>query len=151
LRVPARARIVALVIPARSPTVQKLLLSLAILLGIAGSAAAQQVPPYTYPQTIGTSSVTILPANPARKKLIFHNPNDSAKVAVCPVGPTRAVGGSPSLIVAVINGAGCITLLPYDRWEVSGSTASGPQQAMGSAWVGIASAGSSALTVLEFE
>lgn len=114
-------------------------------------AQAQQVPPYTYPQTVGTSSVSILPANPARKKLIFHNPNDSAKVAVCPVGPTRAAGGSAAQIVAVINGAGCVTLLPYDRWEVSGSTASGPQQAMGSAWVGIASSGSSALTIYEFE
>lgn len=130
---------------------QKLLLSFIVLLGVAGSAIAQQVPPYTYPQTIGTSSQAILPVNPARKKLIFHNPNDSAKVAVCPVGPTRAVGGSASPVVAAINGAGCVTLLPYDRWEVSGSTASGPQQAMGSAWVGIASAGGSALTVYEFE
>jgi hypothetical protein len=114
-------------------------------------ARAQQVPPYTYPQTIGTSSVTILPANNTRKKLVFHNPNDTAKIAICPVGPTRAVGGSQALIVAVINGAGCMTLLPYQTVEVSGSTASGPQQAMGSAWVGIASAGSSNLTVLEFE
>lgn len=125
--------------------------ALAFLAFAATPALAQQVPPYTYPQTIGTASVSILPANPARKKLIFHNPNDSAKVAVCPVGPTRAVGGSASQIVAVINGAGCVTLLPYDRWEISGSTASGPQQAMPSAWVGIASGASSALTILEFE
>jgi hypothetical protein len=124
----------------------------AFLLCLALPARAQQIiPPYTYPQTIGTSSTSILAANPARKKLVFHNPNDTAKVAVCPVGPTRAVGGSASQIVAVINGAGCITLLPYDRWEISGSTASGPQQAMGSAWVGIASAGGSALTIYEFE
>lgn len=123
----------------------------AFVLFLATPALAQQVPPYTYPQTIGTSSVSILPANPARKKIIFHNPNDSVKIAVCPVGPTRAVGGSPSLIVAVINGAGCMTLLPYQSVEVSGSTASGPQQAMPSAWVGIASAGSSAITIYEFE
>lgn len=129
----------------------KRLAAIAFLVGLTVPALAQQVPPYTYPQTIGTSSVSILPANPARKKLIFHNPNDSAKVAVCPVGPTRAVGGSASQIVAVINGAGCSTLLPYQTIEISGSTASGPQQAMGSAWVGIASAGSSALTVWEFE
>lgn len=125
--------------------------ALAFLAFAAAPALAQQVPPYTYPQTIGTASVSILPVNIARKKLIFHNPNDSAKIAICPVGPTRTVGGSPLPIVAVINGAGCITLLPYDRWEISGSTASGPQQAMGSAWVGIASAGGSALTILEFE
>lgn len=115
------------------------------------TAARAQSPPYTYPQTIGTSSVTILAANPVRKKLIFHNPNDTAKVAVCPIGPTRLAGGSNTLIVAVINGAGCVTILPYDRVEVSGSTASGPQQSMSSAWVGIASAGGSNLTILEFE
>lgn len=115
------------------------------------NAAHAQTPPYTYPQTIGTSSVTVLPVNPGRKKVIFHNPNDTAKIAVCPVGPTRTVGGSQSLIVAAINGAGCLTLLPYQTQEISGSTASGPQQAMPSAWVGIASAGASAFTVLEFE
>jgi hypothetical protein len=118
---------------------------------LASASHAQQVPPFTYPQTLGTSSVTVLPVNPARKKVIFHNPNATALIAVCPVGPTRTVGGSIALIVAAINGAGCVTLLPYDRVEVSGSTASGPQQAMGSAWVGIASAPGSTLTVLEFE
>ena len=126
-------------------------LAVALLALCLASAAKAQTPPYTYPLTIGTSSVTVLPANNARKKVIFHNPNDTAKIAVCPVGPTRAVGGSQSLIVAVINGAGCATLLPYDRIEISGSTASGPQQSMGSAWVGIASAPGSALTVWEFE
>jgi hypothetical protein len=121
-----------------------------LALCLAGPAFAQS-PPFTYPQTIGTSSATILAANPARKKLVFHNPNDTAKIAVCPVGPTRAAGGSQSLIVATINGAGCVTILPYDRWEISGSTASGPQQAMGSAWVGVASAGGSSITIYEFE
>jgi hypothetical protein len=115
------------------------------------SAARAQSPPFTYPQTIGTSSVSILPSDPLRKRVIFHNPNDTAKIAVCPIGPTRVAGGSQALIVAVINGAGCITLLPYDRFEVSGSTASGPQQDMRSAWVGIASAPGSAITVYEFE
>jgi hypothetical protein len=126
-------------------------LAAGLALCLATPALAQRVPPYTYPITLGTSSVTILAANNTRKKVVFHNPNDQAKVAVCPVGPTRAVGGSASLIVAVINGAGCISLLPYDRIEISGSTASGPQQQMGSAWVGIASAPGSALTVWEWE
>ena len=130
-------------------TIRALLVIVAALL--TSAAAIAQVPPYTYPLTISTSSVTILPANTARKKVIFHNPNDTAKIAVCPVGPTRAVGGSQSAIVAVINGAGCITLLAYDRVEISGGTPSGPQQAMGSAWVGIASAGASSLTIWEWE
>jgi hypothetical protein len=130
--------------------VKRLAIALAAVC-LASAAHAQQVPPFTYPQTLGTSSVTVLPVNPARKKVIFHNPNATALIAVCPVGPTRTVGGSTALIVAAINGAGCLTLLPYQTVEVSGSTASGPQQAMGTAWVGIASAASSNLTILEFE
>jgi hypothetical protein len=31
------------------------------------AALAQQVPPYTYPQVIGTSSVTVLPPDPAQE------------------------------------------------------------------------------------
>jgi hypothetical protein len=122
-----------------------------LALCLATAAQAQQQPPYTYPLTLGTSSVTILAPNNARKKLVFHNSNDTAKIAVCPIGPNRAAQSSQALIVAVINGAGCITILPYDRFEVSGSTASGPQQQMGSAWVGIASAPGSAFTVYEWE
>jgi hypothetical protein len=120
----------------------------ALLFILAGPAFAQQVPPYVYPVTIGTSQVTILPANIARKKLIFHNPNATALIAVCPTGPSRSNGAA---ITAAINGAGCTTILPYDRMEISGSTASGPQQQMPSAWIGIASAGGSSLTIIEFE
>ena len=124
----------------------------AVLLALClATAAKAQSPPYTYPLALGTSSVTILPANPARKKVVFHNPNDTAKIAVCPVGPNRTAQSSQALIVAVINGAGCLTLLPYQSQEISGSTASGPQQAMGSAWVGIASAGGSSITIWELE
>lgn len=112
-------------------------------------AAQAQVPPYVYSLTIGAGSTSILAVNNARKKLIFHNPNDTAKVAVCPVGPSRVSGGA--IVVAAINGAGCITILPYDRVEISGGSPSGPQQTMSSAWVGIASAGGSALTIFEFE
>jgi len=119
---------------------------------ILSPALAQQVPPYTYPLTIGTSSVTILPANPARKKVIFHNPNDTAKIAVCPVGPNRTAQSSQALIVAVINGPGCITILPYDRLNLdNGAAATNPPLSNGSAWVGIASAPGSALTVWEWE
>jgi hypothetical protein len=130
---------------------KRLLLAAAAAALFVFPALAQQVPPYIYPLNIGTSSVPILPANPQRKYLLFHNPNDSAKIAVCPVGPTRAVGGSPALIVAAINGAGCISILPYDRYVLDGAAPSGPQRSMGSAWVGIASAPGSALTILELE
>jgi hypothetical protein len=128
---------------------RKIALALALLFGLATGAAAQQVPPYVYPVTLGTSSTQVLPVNPARKRVIFHNPNATALVAVCPVGPARVTGGVA--VVAVINGVGCRTILPYDAFTVDGSSASGPQLYMPSAWVGIASAAASALTVLEFE
>lgn len=124
----------------------KYLAAALLLICMAGSAQAQ-VPPYVYPITLGTSPVAILSADPLRKKLIFHNPNATAMVAVCPAGPAR----NNVTLTPAVNGAGCITILPYDRVEISGSTASGPQQNMQSAWNGIASAGSSALTILEFE
>jgi hypothetical protein len=123
---------------------------------LSASAFAQQVPPYTYPISLGATSIPIIGNNVARKKLIFHNPNATALVAVCPVGPNRQpssppVAGPGTPIVAAINGAGCLTILPYDRVEISGETPSGPQMQMPSAWVGIASAANSALTVWEFE
>jgi hypothetical protein len=120
----------------------------AALLFILAGPAFGQIPPYTYPLTLGTSQVTILPANTARKKLIFQNPNATALVAVCPGGPSRSNGAA---ITAAINGSGCVTLLLYQSMEISGSTASGPQQQMPSAWIGIASAGGSSLTIIEFE
>jgi len=113
---------------------------------LSAAAFAQQIPPYVYPVTLGTAQATILPANPARKKLIFQNPSATALVAVCPLGPSRSNGAA---IVAAVNG--CTTILPYQSIEISGSTASGPQQAMPSPWIGIASAGGSPLTVYEFE
>jgi hypothetical protein len=104
-----------------------------------------------YPLTIGTSSTSILSANSARKKVIFHNPNDAAKVAVCPIGPNRTAFSTQTLVVAAINGAGCLTLLPYDRVEIPGQDIGGARLSLPSAWVGIASAPGSAFTVLEFE
>jgi hypothetical protein len=122
---------------------------LASLLPLAGAVSAfAQSPPYTFPITLSTSSVQILPVNPARKRVIFVNPNATALVAVCPLGPAR---NTNVIVTAIINGAGCRTILPYDAFVVDGSGASGPQLYMPSAWVGIASAASSGLTVLEFE
>lgn len=115
-------------------------------------AAAQNILPYVYAVTLGTSSTQVLPANPARKQIVFHNPNAVALVAVCPVGPARAPAGST--ITAVINGAGCITILPYDQVTIGAQSSAAPgtpQAVEGVAWVGIASAGSSALTIFEWE
>jgi flavoprotein len=124
-----------------------IILAFAVIIGLATGAAAQ-VPPYVYPVTLGTSSIQVLPVNPLRKRVIFVNPNATALVAVCPSGPSRNTNVA---VVAAINGAGCRTILPYDAFTVDGSGASGPQLSMPSAWVGIAGAVSSALTILEFE
>ena len=124
-----------------------IILAAALIIGLATGAAAQ-VPPYVYPVTLGTTSIQVLPINPARKRVIFVNPNATALVAVCPLGPARNTNVA---VVAAINGAGCRTIMPYDAFTVDGSGASGPQLYMPSAWVGIASAASSSLTVLEFE
>jgi flavoprotein len=124
-----------------------IILAFALVIGLANGAAAQ-VPPYVYPVTLGTTSVQVLPVNPARKRVIFVNPNATALVAVCPSGPSR---NTNVIVTAIINGAGCKTILPFDAFVVDGSGASGPQLYMPSAWVGIASTVSSSLTVLEFE
>lgn len=107
-----------------------------------------QVPPYVYPSTLGTASVQVLPVNPSRRRLVFVNPNATALVAVCPLGPTR---NTSVIVTAIINGAGCVTILPYGSFTVDGGSAAGPQLSMPSAWVGIANAAASALTIYEFE
>jgi hypothetical protein len=126
---------------------RKIALAAAISLGFATGAFAQ-VPPYVYPATLGTASVQVLPVNPARKRILFVNPNATALIAVCPLGPTRSTN---VVVTAVINGAGCVTILPYSSFTVDGSSGTGPQLSMPSAWVAIASAVSSAFTAYEWE
>ena len=46
-------------------------------------------------------------------------------------------------VTAAINGAGCVTILPYGSLTIDGSGSPGPQLSMPSAWLGVASAGSS--------
>ncbi len=126
---------------------RKTALAIALILGLANGVSAQ-VPPYVYPVTLGTASVQVLPQNPLRKRILFINPNATALIAVCPLGPTR---NTNVVVTAVINGAGCVTILPYASFLVDGSTASGPQLSMPAAWVAIASAVSSAFTAYEWE
>jgi hypothetical protein len=126
---------------------RKLLATLLLL--AAGTPATAQSPPYTFPITLSTSSVQILPVNPLRKRVIFVNPNATALVAVCPLGPARNTG---AIITAVVNGAGCVTVLPYSSFTLDNGEGSGaPPLSIPSAWVAIASAASSGLTVYEFE
>jgi flavoprotein len=127
--------------------VRKLLASLLLLAGAVSAFA--QVPPYTFPIVLSTTSVQVLPVNPLRKRVIFVNPNATALVAVCPLGPARNTNVA---VVAIINGAGCVTVLPYSSFTLDNGEGSGaPPLSIPSAWVGIASAASSGLTVYEFE
>jgi hypothetical protein len=122
--------------------------SMMLLVLVGAVPALAQVPPYVYAITLGTSSTQILPVDPLRKRAIFVNPNATALVAVCPSGPSRK-DGTP--IVAAINGPGCTTILPFSSFTVDGAEPGGPQLYMPSAWVGIGSTASTALTILEFE
>jgi hypothetical protein len=123
---------------------------IAVLLILAGVfPAGAQVPPYVYAITLGTVSTQILGVDPLRKRLFFHNPNATALVAVCPVGPARVTGGVA--VVAAINGAGCKTILPLDAFTVDAAEPGGPTLYMPSAWVGIGSTASTALTIFEME
>jgi hypothetical protein len=117
---------------------------------LASGAAAQQIlPPYVYAYTIGTTQMQVLPANNARKRAIFINPNATALVAVCPSSLTRSVPSVP--VVAKVNGAGCATLLPYSELVMDAGLEPGPVMTMSSPWIAIADTPGAALTVLEFE
>lgn len=98
--------------------------------------------PYGYAVSVGTSVVSALPANPARKYVVFCNPNDTAKVAVCPT-----VGRSGT-ITCTVNGAGSVTLLPY---ACQGFGGIGGTPSVPSAWNAVSSAGGSALSAFEWE
>lgn len=117
-----------------------------VALCLAGPAFAQTAP-YDLPYTVGTSSVAVLGANPARKRIIFANPNAVAKIAVC--GAISRVNSAA--IACTVGGAGSIVLLPYDRLVIEGIPAGGGGGAIPGAWNAISDTGGSAFTVIEFE
>jgi hypothetical protein len=123
---------------------KRLLILLGLIAAIAAPAAAQQLP-YAWPQTVGTTAVQVLPANPARKQVFFHNPNASATVSVCPT-VSRKDGTN---VACTVNGAGSITLLPGGSATLGG--VGSPTAAIPTPWNGIASAPSTPLTIYEWE
>jgi hypothetical protein len=108
---------------------------------------------FTWPWALSTTPTQILPANPLRRQLVFYNSSATASVAVCPAVNRR----DSTPVTCAVNGAGGITLLPYQMQTVvenSGVTAGigrGIPFGLPSAWNGVASSGGSSLTVLEFE
>jgi hypothetical protein len=117
-----------------------------VLLLLFGAEASAQSPPYVYPLTLGTSPSQVLPANPQRGMVVFHNPNGTASIAFCPVGPARQ-SGAP--FTCSVNGAGSITLLPYQSYTLAGGGINGLN--LTSPWNGAASAGGTPGTILELQ
>lgn len=92
--------------------------------------------PIDYGLTVGTSSSAVLAANPYRTKLVFHNPNATAKIAVC-----CAVDQNNVAQPAVMNGKGSFIILPLSTLTLDVRPVS--------AWNAISDTVSSALTILE--
>lgn len=102
--------------------------------------------PIGYGTTVGTVSGPALPANPSRGGLIFYNPSATVTIAVCPAIVNLAALGAytgNAVGVAVINGAGSLTLAPGDKFIVDNLLAT-------SAFNGIAQTTGGVLTVWEF-
>jgi hypothetical protein len=99
--------------------------------------------PLGYAITLGTGSVQVLPVNPSRKAIIFFNASTNT-VAVC---PALTAGGQA--LVAVINGAGSITIVSQGLLTI-------PQQGwpdnvgIGAAFNAIASGASTPFSIWEF-
>jgi hypothetical protein len=122
------------------------LIAAAALASIAliGSVRAQNALPYTWPRTVGTTQVGLVPFNPARKQLVFINPNVAALVSICPA-VDRITNAS---IVCTLHGPGSIPILPYSILPLSGI---GGNPSIPQAWNAISDTGGSALTILEWE
>jgi hypothetical protein len=143
----AAARILRQIIGA-SAMLKRFLPAIIAAFALFGPASAQSVPPFApaSPTTVGTSSIQVLAYNPARRRVIFFNPNPTAILAFCP-----ALTRGGAALTCAVNGTGSITLLPRATYVVDGGTPSGPALAMGSAWNAIADTASSAYTAYEFE
>jgi hypothetical protein len=119
-----------------------------VALVVAAAPAFAQSPPYSYPRTVGTASVQVLPANNTRKRVVFVNPNATAIVSVCPV-TSRVNSGT---VTCTLNGAGSIPLLPYASIQFDGlGGPPGPVAPIPTAWNAIADTPESALSVYEWE
>ncbi len=91
--------------------------------------------PTGYGTTVGQVSGPALPANPTRGGLVFYNPSLSVIIAVCPAVVNQGILGAytgNATGVAIINGAGSITINPGDKFIIDNLTASGAFNAIAS-------------------
>src|SRR5882762_5779097 len=96
--------------------IRAILIVAALAFSCTAAHAQSAAMPYTYPVTVGTSSAQAIIANNNRARIEFYNSSDTAKIAVC---PTLARTTTPT-ITCTVNGAGAITLLPYQSYRVDG-------------------------------
>jgi hypothetical protein len=104
------------------------------------------VVPLAWGTTVGQVSGPVFPGVPTIGRVIFVNPSASVSVAICPANVNLAVNGvyggfTPG--VAVLNGAGSVTLLPMDMFVIDNLHCTTP-------WNGIASGPGGVLTILTF-
>jgi len=104
--------------------------------------------PVTWGTPVGTTSGPVLPSNPSRTGLIFVNASVSQAIAIIPAVANIALlqGQYPSApvtpSVAVINGAGSVTMQPGDKFIIDNLNCT-------CAWNGIASGTGAVLSMLE--
>lgn len=95
--------------------------------------------------TVGATSQLALPANPTRSGLIWIN-QSSAVIAICPatLNTVSSAGVVTNNVsgVAVIGGAGSITMQPGDKFIID-------NMPCGCQWNAIAASAGSALTAFE--
>lgn len=102
--------------------------------------------PVAWGTPVGLTSGLVLPANPSRNSLIFVNSSVSGAIAIIPatanIAATQGAYIGQSVGVAVINGAGSITMQPGDKFIIDTIQCS-------TAWNAIASGTGAVLTILE--
>jgi len=115
-------------------------------MAVAPSSNSTNASPMGFGTTVGVTSGPVFPGVASNGGVIFHNPSGSVAVAICPAQLNMGVLGVYSGFasgVAVINGAGCITLAPGDKFILDNMLCT-------SAWNGIAAGAGGILTILTF-
>jgi hypothetical protein len=109
------------------------------------TGGATNAAPFGFGTTVGTVSGPVFPGG-TFGGITFINPSPTVAVAICPALVNLAVLGVYAGLatgVAVINGAGSITLNPGDKFIIDNQQAT-------TAWNGIASGAGGLLTILAF-
>jgi hypothetical protein len=100
---------------------KRALLSAAALLALSVTASGQFVPPppnqnlappFDYPPILSTTPQQVLAIDTARRRIIFFNPSQTATIAFCPSGVTRAETSNVASITP-----GYVIRLPASRAE----------------------------------